>query len=210
MAVSGMLSARAASAPVLRTARMTLRPPRVSDHSAWAALRRGSADFLKPWEPAWGPHHLSLAAFKARVRWARQEIEGGRSVPWLAFRTGGDEEAMGKSPTGAPGALIGGVTLEHIRRGAAQSVSIGYWLGEAHTGQGYMTEALEGVLPYVFDDLGLSRIEAACLPENGASRRLLERLGFVEGRVAKALLQIDGEWRDHVIYERFRSDRLPG
>lgn len=197
-----MLSGRAASAPVLHTERLLLRPPRLGDHPAWSAVRRASAEFLQPWEPAWGPQHLSLAAFKARVRWARQEIDGGRAIPWLIF--------LRDDHPSTPGALLGGATLEHIRRGAAMSASIGYWLGGGHTGKGYMTEALEAVVPFVFDDLDLSRLEAACLPENGPSRRLLARLGFQEGRLAKAMLQINGTWRDHLIYERFRSDRIPG
>ena len=104
--------------------------------------------------------------------------------------------------------LLGGVTLEHVRRGAAMSAAVGYWLGEAHQGQGYMTEAMQSLIIYAYDDLDLSRLEAACLPENNRSRRLLERCGFHEEGYARRYLQIDGEWRDHVLFERRRRDRL--
>ncbi len=210
MGVGTIFSSGAAGAPALQTERLVLRPPRFGDHAAWAALRRASAEFLKPWEPAWGPHHLAPGAFRARVRWARREIEAGRAAPWLLFQRADAAEPAGRSPTGAPPErLIGGVTLEHVRRGAAQSASLGYWLGAPFTGRGYMSEALDAVIAYAFHDLDLSRLEAATLPENRASRRLLERIGFEQAGLARAFLQIDGAWRDHTLYELFRADRAP-
>lgn len=190
-----MLLARAAITPRLTTGRLVLRPPRLSDHGAWAELRRDNRAFLTPWEPAWTHDHLGVLAFRRRVAWARAEIAAGRAYPFLIFKAEGAE-------------MIGGATLENVRRGAAMSAALGYWLGEGHVGQGYMTEALQALIAYASADLDLSRLEAACLPENTASRRLLERSGFeLEGELRR-YLQIAGVWRDHVLYERRRSDRL--
>ena len=191
--------ARMAGSPEIRTTRLRLRPPARSDFERWSQLRRENQEYLKPWEPVWASDHLGQAAFRRRVAWARREILAGRAYPFLIFAREGAEAHDG---------LVGGVTLEYVRRGAAMAAALGYWLGEAYGGRGYMTEALEGVLAFAFDDLDLSRIEAACLPENFPSRRLLERCGFNQEGLAQNYLQIDGEWRDHLLYERRRSDRL--
>ncbi|MEO1293868.1 MAG: GNAT family protein [Pseudomonadota bacterium] len=173
--------------PHLVTNNLRLRPPRGSDHPEWARLRRENYGYLQPWEPAWNPDHLSPNAFRRRVSWARREIAAGRTVPLLVFHRD-------------TGAMIGGVTIEHVRRGAAQSGALGYWLAEPFSGRGYMTEALQETIAYAFGPLGLSRLEAACLPYNAASHRLLLRCGFHQEARLAAYLQIDGEWRDHLFF----------
>lgn len=183
--------------PALKTERLLIRPPQHRDFVAWARLRRASYGMLRRWEPSWSADHLSASAFRRRVRWSEREIEAGRAYPLLLFER---DPAVG--PT-----LVGGLTLEHVRHGAAMSASLGYWLGVGSEGRGLMSEALEAVVAFAFDELDLSRLEAACLPENARSRRLLERAGFHEEGFAGAYLRIDGEWRDHVLYQRRRSDR---
>ena len=168
---------RITGGPKIATERLVLRPPRRGDGPSWIKLRTESYAFLKPWEPSWSDDHLTPTSFRRRVSWSRREIASGRSYPFLIF--------AGRAAPAHEG-LVGAVTLEHVRRGAAMSAALGYWLGEPFTGMGYMSEALEagrGIL--AFDDLDLSRIEAACLPENFASRRLLERCGFQEERLAR-------------------------
>ena len=120
-----------------------------------------------------------------------------------------------KSDTGLPvflirradNALLGAITLDNIRRGPAQSGTIGYWVGAPYAREGYMREAIEAVTHYAFVKLDLSRIEAACLPENVASRGVLEKAGFKYEGVAQAYLQINNRWRNHVLYSALRSDR---
>ena len=103
-------------------------------------------------------------------------------------------------------ALIGGLSLSNMRRGVAQSANLGYWVGAPHARQGYMTEALRTGLGYAFDQLKLHRLEAACLPSNEASRRLLAKLGFTEEGRARAYLRINGRWQDHLIYALLAED----
>lgn len=180
--------------PEIRTDRLLLRAPRLGDYPAWAHARRDSRDHLKPWEPVWPPDHLTRGAFRHRVRWSRKAMRLKRAWPFLIFAR--DETA-----------LIGAVTLDNVRRGPAEAATLGYWTAAAHARQGYMREALTALRRHAFEELGLSRIEAGCLPENAASRALLESIGFTEEGVARAFLQIDGRWRDHVLYATLRADR---
>ena len=178
----------------IETERLTLRPPQHADYRAWVALRVKSRDFLTPWEPVWADDHLSRKAFTNRVYWSQRSISGGSALPLFLFRR-------------EDGALLGAITLDNIRRGPAQCGTLGYWTGQDYARQGYMREAIHAMVHQAFTRLDLSRIEAACLPENAASRGLLEKSGFKYEGVAQSYLQIDGRWRTHVLYAALRSDR---
>jgi ribosomal-protein-alanine N-acetyltransferase len=101
---------------------------------------------------------------------------------------------------------VGGLTLSNIRRGCAQAGSLGYWMGVGYAGQGYMTAAVLTVLPFAFGALRLHRVEAACLPANTASIRLLEKTGFQREGFARQYLCINGIWHDHILFARLRDD----
>ena len=103
--------------------------------------------------------------------------------------------------------LLGAVTLDNIRRGPVQAGTLGYWVGQPFARQGYMREAILTLVHHAFTALDLSRIEAACLPENQASRGVLEKTGFKYEGVAQSYLQINGRWRNHVLYANLRNDR---
>ncbi len=178
----------------LDTERMTLRPPIHGDFRQWAALREASADFLTPWEPTWAGDHLTRKSFTNRVYWAQRSITNGTAVPLFLVRREDDR-------------ILGAITLDHIRRGPAQSATTGYWIGEPYARHGYMREAIEAVVHHAFTVLDLSRVEAGCLPENAPSRGLLEKCGFKYEGVAQAYLQINGRWRNHVLYANLRHDR---
>lgn len=178
----------------IETQRMTLRSPTHSDFRPWAALRLASADHLTPWEPSWAADHLTRKAFTNRVYWAQRSVTSGTALPLFMFRRDDD-------------ALIGAITLDNIRRGPAQAGTLGYWTGASFARQGYMQEAIQAVVHYAFTRVDLSRIGAACLPENVASRGLLESCGFKYEGVAQSYLQISGRWRTHVLYAALRMDR---
>ncbi len=180
--------------PVIETERMRLRPPRHGDFRAWAALREASREFLQPWEPSWSADHLSRRNFTNRVYWASRSIAQGSALPLFLIRR--EDEA-----------LLGALTIDNIRRGPAQAGTAGYWVGAPFARQGYMREALEAVVHHCFEVLDLSRLEAGCLPENAASRGILEKVGFKYEGVAQSYLQINGRWRNHVLYANLRSDR---
>ena len=176
------------------TDRLFLRPPTHADFHAWVALRSENRDFLQQWDPVWAANHLSRKNFTNRVYWAQRAIQGDTAVPLFLIRQ-------------SDGALLGAVTLDNIRRGPAMAGTLGYWLGAQYTRQGYMGEAIRGMVAHAFTGLNLSRVEAACLPENAASRAVLERSGFKYEGVAQSYLQIAGRWRTHVLYAALRHDR---
>ena len=166
----------------IETERMTLRLPEHGDFRAWSGLRAESTGFLAPWEPVWSPDHLSRRAFTNRVYWAARAEAQGTALPLLLIRR-------------QDRALLGAITLDNIRRGPSQAGTLGYWIGAAHARQGFMREAIEATVHHAFAHLDLSRIEAACLPENAASRSLLEDCAFKYEGVAQSYLQISGRWR---------------
>lgn len=178
----------------LQTERLTLRPPTHADFRPWASLRQESRDFLVPWEPTWAPEHLSRKAFTNRVYWAQRSISSGSALPLFLIRR-------------TDQTLLGAITLDHIKRGPAQSGTTGYWIGQQYARQGFMREAISAVVHYAFTSLDLSRIEAGCLPENAPSRNLLEQCGYKYEGVAQSYLQINGRWRNHVLYANLRHDR---
>ena len=178
----------------LETQRLFLRLPQHADYRQWSELRRQSSGFLTPWEPTWSDDHLTRRAFTNRVSWATRCHKTDSALPLFIFRR--DD-----------GLLVGAITLDNIRRGPAQAGTLGYWVGAAYTRQGYMREAIGAVVHHAFGAMDLSRIEAACLPENEASRGLLERSGFKYEGVAQSYLQINGRWRNHVLYASLRHDR---
>ena len=180
--------------PKLETERLTLRLPQHGDWRVWSELRESSAAFLTPWEPTWSPDHLSRKAFTNRVYWAQRAEASGAALPLLLIRR--EDQA-----------LLGAITLDNIRRGPAQAGTLGYWMGQVHARQGFMREAIQAVVHHAFNVMDLSRIEAACLPENAPSRGVLEKSGFKYEGVAQSYLQINGRWRNHVLYANLRSDR---
>lgn len=178
----------------LETERLTLRLPVHSDFRSWTELRSTSHEFLQPWEPSWAKDHLSRKAFTNRVYWAQRSLAQMRGVPLFLIRR--EDER-----------LIGGITLDNIRQGPAKAGTLGYWVGQEHARHGYMREAISAVVHHAFTAMDLSRIEAACLPENAPSRGVLEKCGFKYEGVAQSYLQIDGRWRNHVLYANLRNDR---
>lgn len=170
-----------------------LRHPEMRDFEEWADLRGCSRAFLTPWEPSWAPDELSRDAYRRRLRRYFEDIRDGAAYPFLVFRT-------------TDGRLVGGVTLSRVTRGVAQMASLGYWVGEPFRRQGHTGAAVRAVLGFAFAQIGLHRIEAACLAHNAASRGLLEGVGFTQEGVARRYLRIDGAWRDHVLYALLQDD----
>jgi ribosomal-protein-alanine N-acetyltransferase len=179
--------------PVVRGGGLMLRPPRLEDYEAWSSLRDSSRDFLRPWEPIWPVDDLTRSAYRRRIRRYQQEIQDDSAYPFFIFREGDL-------------ALVGGLTLGMVRRGVSQAATLGYWMGAPFAGQGLMTQAVRNVAAYAFDNLRLRRLEAACVPANMPSKRLLERVGFLREGYAREYLCINGVWQDHLLYALLRAD----
>ena len=179
---------------IIETERMSLRLPVQSDFKSWAMLREESVEFLEPWEPSWSIDHLSRKNFNNRVYWSQKAAGDGTAVPvFMILRS--------------TGKILGAITLDNIRRGPSQVGTLGYWIGKSYSRNGFMREAIEALVYYAFNSIDLSRVEAACLSDNLASRSVLEKSGFKYEGVAQSYLQINGRWRNHVLYACLRSDR---
>lgn len=180
----------------LTTDDIMLRAPVMEDFEPWLALRTASADFLQPWEPTWDPSDTKRSGFRQRIKRYQAELKTGKSISLFIFE--------GKNRK-----LVGGLTIANIRRGVSQSCTLGYWMGEPHAGKGIMSKAVKRIIPYVFNDLKLHRLEAAAISTNGPSISLLEKCGFqFEGKVRK-YLKINGEWQDHRLFSILSDDPLP-
>lgn len=178
----------------LTGARIILRPPQRFDCAPWMAVRAQNRAMLEMFEPLWPDDALTPVFFERRLARQNRDWAQDRAYSFLI------------NPADDARAIIGGININNVHRGAAQYASLGYWLGEDRQGQGLMGEALGIICRYAFEDLRLHRLNAATLPENIKSRRLLERAGFAEEGFAKSYIEINGAWRDHVLFGLVRSD----
>lgn len=182
--------------PLLRGGAVYLRAPQLGDWADWARLRAASREFLSPWEPTWTDDELTRNAFRRRLRRYTRDARDGYGYAFFIFRRADDE-------------LLGGLTLSNVRRGVTQSCSMGYWMGQQHAGRGHMQDSVVTVLGFVFDELGLHRLEAACLPHNERSKAVLRKAGFSEEGHARQYLKIDGRWQDHTLFAILSTDVTP-
>nr|WP_268237742.1 GNAT family protein [Modestobacter marinus] len=170
---------------------------RRDDAREWARLRTANEAWLLPWEPStglsWSARHTP-AAYRAMRRAASRRARVGASLPF-ALRY--------------EGRLAGQVTVDNVVRGALRSGSLGYWVDQSVAGRGAASLAVALVCDHVFGPVGLHRLQADIRPENGPSRRLVERLGFRQEGLFREYLDIDGAWRDHLGYALLAGE-LPG
>ena len=177
----------------IETDRLVLRAPHRKDHAEWAKVREESRKHLERWEPTWSEHEFTPRSYRRRVRWYREGAKSDSSYSFFV-RTKKDDR------------LIGGVTLDAVRRGTTQRAVLGYWLSASETGHGYMTEAVRAAVNYAFTKLNLHRIEAASIPENVDSIRVLERTGFEREGYMRSYIRIDGRWQDHLLFALLAPD----
>ena len=173
--------------PIIISERLILRLPVIADYENWVVLRKKSEDFLNQWEPEKDVNYYSKNFFKKRVKWAKKNFDLNIVLHFFIFLRSNYQ-------------LVGGITLDNIRYGPFQSATLGYWLGEEFSKKGIMTESLNSVMIYASKNVGISRIEAATLPNNIASRRLLEKCNFKYEGVGQYYLQIRGKWQHHILY----------
>ncbi len=173
--------------------RVFIRPPRPEDFAAWADLRAQSRDFLVPWEPVWPDNALQHQTYLRRLRRQLNEWRDDVGYHFLVFARDNEK-------------IVGGIGLTQVRRGVAQTGTVGYWVGAPFARKGYTGEAVTLVLEFAFETLGLHRVEAACLPSNDASGGLLAKVGFAKEGYARGYLRINGKWEDHILWAMLRDD----
>ena len=174
---------------------LRLRQPADSDYEQWSALRRDSQAFLQPWEPSWPKDDLSKIGYQRRMKAYNQQRQTGWGRTYFLFDDITDE-------------LLGGISLTRISYRVAQSATLGYWMGAHHAGKGNMRKTVPAILTHAFRDLGLNRVEAACLPRNARSIHLLTASGFQKEGFAREYLEINGVAEDHILFGKLKTEHI--
>jgi [ribosomal protein S5]-alanine N-acetyltransferase len=174
---------------------VTLRPLRMRDATAWMESRRHNVEWLAPWEatPPFGPtaFGVSAAVFTTMTRRLRADARAGRALPFVVV---------------VDGKFAGQLNVAGIVRGSMDSAHVGYWVDQRIAGRGVMPTAVALAVDHCFGPVGLHRIEVNIRPENVASRRVVEKLGFRDEGIRKRYLHISGDWRDHVSYAVLKEE----
>ncbi|MDQ1716042.1 MAG: [ribosomal protein S5]-alanine N-acetyltransferase [Frankiaceae bacterium] len=182
----------------LRSGDLTLRPIVLRDAPAWVGLRRRNAAWIGPWEstpPGRQTAEPSVAGFVAYALDQRRLANAGLAMPF-AIMFGGE--------------FVGQISVASVTRGAVQSASLGYWIDEGHAGRGIVPTAVALVVDHCFTVVGLHRLEINVRPENTASLRVVEKLGFREEGLKRGFLYVVGDFRDHVSFALLHEDVAPG
>ncbi len=179
---------------VLTDGDLVLRPLRFSDRGQWREIRLRNADYLQPWDATMPPEGkvagMRPPTFFTMLRLMRREAREGRALPFAI-------EYQGK--------FVGQLTVGSIWGGSSRGAYFGYWIDQAVSGQGLMTRAVALATDYCLNSMQMHRIEINIRPENIASRNVAEKCGYHIESFRPRYLHIDGDWRDHVSYVRFRD-----
>jgi len=171
----------------LRHGHVGVRPLRRRDASTWQRLRRDNAAWLGPWEATLPPEAgRPSMSYRGMIATMRRRAHAGHSMP---FALTWDDE------------MVGQLTVNGISWGSARWASLGYWVAQSHASRGITTTAVALVCDHLFTVVRLHRIEIAIRPENTASLRVVEKLGFTEIGTAPGFLHIAGDWRDHRVFQ---------
>jgi len=162
--------------------RIIIRHPRRRDWRSWVKLRQESYEFLQKWEPYWDIEHCNRSNYMKQLRLQRSKA---------AYK---NKE------------LVGGINISNVQRSVIQTCNIGYWLGEPHIKKGYMEESMRSIIPYIFKNIKINRIQALTLKNNLTSRKLLEKIGFKNEGVLRKAMKINNIWEDHILYALLNSD----
>lgn len=173
--------------------RLIIRYPRRRDWKSWVRLRRNSYKFLHKWEPYWNIEQCTRANYMKQLRLQRSKAAYDQAYSFLCFNK---ENKI----------LLGGINISNIQRGVTQTCNIGYWLGETHSGKGFMEESIRSIIPYIFETIKVNRIQAYTLKSNLPSRKLLEKLNFKKEGVLRKAMKINNIWQDHVLYALINND----
>ena len=169
-----------------------LKKPRKENWKEWAELRQRSRNFLQPWEPKWPSNFLTKNSFDNFINMVDTSLKKRNGYNFFIFKKETNN-------------LMGGVSLTNFKTEGYKSITMGYWMGEEYAGKGYMKDSLKVISNFCFNDLELNRIEAACLPKNLVSKRVLLRVGFKKEGYAKKYLSINGKLEDHLLLVKIRK-----
>ena len=172
--------------------KVILRKPKKENWKEWAEVRQESRNFLQPWEPSWPRNFLTKESFTRFINMIEMALVKKTGYNFFIFHKKTNN-------------LMGGLSLTNLKSEGYKSITIGYWMGETYAGKGYMRDSLKIISNYCFIDLALNRIEAACLPINLSSKKVLLNAGFKVEGYAKKYLNINGKLEDHLLLAKIKK-----
>jgi [ribosomal protein S5]-alanine N-acetyltransferase len=164
---------------------VALRPVQLRDAGAWSEIRIRDEHHLSPWEPS------------MPGTWEQRHSAGEWPGRWIQLRGAGRRGVALPFAVTVDGRFAGHVMVGNVVREPLLSAYVGYWVDAEVAGGGVITAAVALVVDHCFGPVGLHRLEATVRPENGASLRVLAKLGFRQEGVFRRYLDVDGGWRDH-------------
>lgn len=174
-----------------RAPEVVLRPLSMRDKAEWNVVRTENAEYVGQWEPTAPDGIGQRITFRQYVRGLDKEARAGRILPFVIV---------------VDGRIAGQMHLFGIVRGSLLSGAAGYWVARRQAGQGLATRALAALCDHAFHEAGLHRVEVNIRPENSASLRVVEHLGFRDEGIRARYLHINGGWRDHRTYALTTED----
>ncbi|MET7573468.1 GNAT family protein [Streptomyces sp. NPDC005492] len=173
---------------------VTLRLAEPADAPALAAIQVENRDRMRATEPYRPDSFYTVEGQRERLEAQVREYTAGRLVPLLLV---------------SDGRIAGAFTLSGVVLGPFRSASLGYWIATDRQGRGLATAGVERVCRIARERVGLHRLEASTRLDNLASQRVLAKNGFEPIGMAPRYLHIDGEWRDHRLFQRILHDDDP-
>ncbi|MCM3628564.1 GNAT family N-acetyltransferase [Paenibacillus glycanilyticus] len=171
----------------MQSSRIELRTIGPGDARALLELRLRNRAFFQPFEPVRDEKHYTIEEQAKELANGEAAAEQGQAYIYGIFLPEFDE-------------LIGRIALTGVSKGAFQNAYLGYFIDEAHNGQGYATAAVSLIVRKAFDELNLHRIQAGVMPRNERSVRVLQKAGFRQEGLAQRYLKINGIWEDHLLF----------
>ncbi|MFD4946958.1 GNAT family N-acetyltransferase [Streptomyces sp. NPDC058239] len=173
-------------------AEVRLRPVTPADAASLAVALTRSRAYMQPWEPVRPDTFYTEQGQRERLAGILADRDAGRVMPWVLA----DEQDR----------VVGAFNLNGIVLGPFRSGVLGYWVDVEYAGRGLATAAVERICESARDELSLHRVEAGTVLDNMASQRVLAKCGFEQYGMAPRYLHINGEWRDHRLFQRILHD----
>jgi len=161
-----------------------LRIAKMRDSKPLEKLILGNREWLRPWE-ATNPGAPNSFDVRSQLRGLLRQLDDQSGMPFVIE---------------VQGIVQGQLNVANIMYGSVSSAVIGYWVSPEIAGRGVAPTSVALVTDYLMNQVGLHRVEIDVRPENTASLRVIEKLGFRYEGVKQRYIHINGDWRDHYIF----------
>lgn len=179
---------------------LVLRPIKLRDKAEWTRVRNRNSAWLQPWEASNPAGQGELPTYPGMVRVLNRQAREASALPFIIT------ERIHAQPRPA---IVGQLTVSSIMWGSAMSATLGYWVDQGRAGRGIVPTAVAMATDHCFQQLGLHRMEINIRPENAASLRVVQKLGFRDEGLRPRYLHINGQWADHRSFA-LTAEEVPG